>query len=73
MHGAHLGDLFIVLIEWLAIFPVEESGNPHNFFLLVDDGQRQDVLDDKARLVHSLFLQDIETKSALNPACTRAS
>lgn len=47
-HAADLGDLFIVLIKWLAVFPVEESGDAHNFFLLVDNGQRQDVLNEEA-------------------------
>lgn len=45
-----------MLVERLAVFPVEESGDAHNFFLLVYNGQRQDVLDDKPRLVHGLFL-----------------
>lgn len=60
--AADLSDLFIVLIEWFAIFPVEESGDAHNFFLLVDNGQRQDILDDKACLVHGLFLQGEKRK-----------
>ena len=62
MHGADLSDLFIVFIKWLAVFPVEEGGDAHNFFLLVDNGQRQDVLDDKTCVIHSLFLKDIEIK-----------
>ncbi len=62
MHAADLSDLLIMFIKGLAVFPVEESGDAHNFFLLVDNGQRQDVLDDKARLIHSLFLKDIEIK-----------
>lgn len=51
-----LGDLLVVFVEGLAVFPVEESSNAHDFLLLVDDGQRQDVLDDKTRLVHRFFL-----------------
>ena len=58
--AANLSDLLVVFVERLAVFPVEESGDAHDFFLLVDNGQRQDILDDKARLVHSLFLKDIE-------------
>lgn len=54
--AADLSDLLIVLVERLAVFPIEEGGHAHNFFLLVDDGQRQDVLDHEARLVHGLFL-----------------
>lgn len=59
-HSANLSDLFIVFIKWLAVFPVEECGNANNFFLLVDNGQRQDILNEKTRLIHSLFLKDIE-------------
>lgn len=55
--AADLSDLLIVFIKRFPIFPVEESGNAHNFFLLVDDGQRQDIFDDKPGLVHSLFLK----------------
>lgn len=62
MQGANLSDLFIMFIKWFAVFPVEESGDAHNFFLLVDNGKRQDVLDDKACLVHSLFLKNIEMR-----------
>lgn len=62
MHAADLCDLLVVFIKWLAVFPVEESGDAHNFFLLVDDGQRQDVLDDEARLIHGLFLKGNEIK-----------
>lgn len=58
MHGADLSDLLIVFIKWLAVFPVEESGDADNFFLLVDNGQRQNVLDDKTCVVHSLFLKE---------------
>lgn len=54
----NLSDLFVIFIERFAVFPVEERGDAHDFFLLVDDGQRQDVFDDKPRLVHSLFLKD---------------
>lgn len=55
---ANLSDLFVMFIERFAVFPVEERGDAHDFFLLVDDGQRQDVFDDKTRLIHSLFLKD---------------
>lgn len=54
--NAHLSDLLIVFIKRFAIFPIEESGNPDYFFLLVDDRQRQNIFDDEARLVHRLFL-----------------
>lgn len=53
-----LCDLLVVLIERLAVLPVEKGGDAHNFFLLVDNRQRQDVLDDEARLVHGRFLRD---------------
>lgn len=59
--AADLSDLLIVLVERFAIFPVKEGGHTHNFFLLVDDGQRQDVLEDEACLVHSLFLKGEDT------------
>lgn len=62
--AADLSDLLIVLIKRLAVFPVEESGDAHNFFLLVDNGQRQDILDDETRLVHSLFLK--RQRNAIN-------
>lgn len=62
MRAADLSDLLIVFIKRLAVFPVEESGDAHDFFLLVDNGQRQDILDDKACVIHSLFLEDIEIK-----------
>lgn len=39
-HAADLSDLLIVFVKWLAVFPVEESGDADDFFLLVDDGQR---------------------------------
>lgn len=56
--AADLGDLFIMFVKRLAVFPVEESGDAHDFFLLVDNGERQDVLDEKTRVIHSLFLED---------------
>lgn len=62
MHGANLGDLLVVFIKRLAVFPVVESGDAHDFFLLVDNRQGQDVLDDEACLVHGLFLKDTEMK-----------
>lgn len=52
----YLGDLLVILVKRSAILSVEEGGDAHNFFLLVDDGQRQDVLDDETRLIHCLFL-----------------
>lgn len=72
--AADLSDLLIVLIKWLAVFPVEESGDAHNFFLLVDNGQRQDVIDDKTRVVHSLFLKakkgNVQTLQSLLNHCS---
>lgn len=58
---ADLSDLLIMLVKRLAIFPVKEGGHSHNFFLLVDDGQWQDVLEDEACLVHGLFLKGEDT------------
>lgn len=55
--AADLSDLLIVFIKRFPIFSVEESGNAHNFFFLVDDGQRQNIFDNKPGLVHSLFLK----------------
>lgn len=55
--SANLSDLFIVFVKRLAVLPVEEGGDAHDFLLLVDDRQRQAVFDDEARLVHGLFLQ----------------
>lgn len=52
-----LSDLLVVFVERLAVFPVKEGGHAHNFFFLVDDWQRQDVLEDEACLVHGLFLK----------------
>ncbi len=60
--AADLSDLFIMFIKRLAVSPVEESGDAHNFFLLVDDGQRQDVLNDKTCFIHGFFLRDNEIK-----------
>lgn len=59
--AADLSDLLIVLVERFAIFPVKEGGHAHNFFLFVDNGQRQDVLKAEACLVHGLFLKGGDT------------
>ena len=54
---AHFCDLLVVFVKGLAVLPVEEGGDAHNFFLLIDDWQRQDILDGKAGVVHWPFLE----------------
>lgn len=43
----HLSYLFVLFFKGFAIFSIEESGDANNFFFLVHDGKRQDVLDDE--------------------------
>lgn len=57
--------MFILLVEWLAVFSIEESGNTHNFFFLVDNGKGQDVFDDETQFVHSFFLKSGKRKSQI--------
>lgn len=52
-------DLFIIFIEGLAIFSVEESGNSNNFLLFIDDRKGQDVLNLPSSLIHPFFLSNI--------------
>lgn len=53
-----------MLIKRFPVFPVEEGRDAHNLFLLVDNGQGQDVLDDKARVIHSLFLKEMKIRGS---------
>lgn len=49
-------DLFIILVEGLAVFSVEESGDSNNFFLFIDNRKGEDILDLPSSLIHRFFL-----------------
>lgn len=57
--------MFILLIKWLAIFPVIESRHSYNFFLFVDDWQRQDVFNGPAAVIKCLMLHHEDTNTCL--------
>lgn len=51
-------DLFIILVEGVAIEPVEESGNTNNFFLFVDDREGEHILNHPSSLIRWSFLSN---------------
>lgn len=57
-------NLFIILVEWFAVFSVEESGNTNNFLLFVHDREGEDILNHPSSLIHRFFLSNESNRTS---------
>lgn len=60
----HFCYLFVIFIEWFSIVSVKKCRHANNFFLFVDDGEREDILDRPSSLVHGSSLSNKTSKDS---------